>query len=851
MTSDWNVWELFMAKHLVLVLVVLGLGLMFRRFSAAFRHSFLLIGFVWIAALPVLILGIPSWIIPREKPIYSTAISTSGGFKQAPTSVKTVMSPSRGERVIAEATPTPASEIPVRRHRFPTNILISILVAVYLAGVGLGLFRILRTLVVLRQWFRTTRPVPESVLGDLDAAVRAVGLRKTPRLVINETVQVPMTFGAICPVVVVPKGGASRTALLHECAHVRRSDWLALLFARFVCVLFWFDPLLLVLERNLRASSEAATDDIVVLCGVAPTEYANELVGLATMFIERRFQASLAMVGNSDLKSRVSQILGRARRELKLPVHSAVFTMFAACLTVIPFAAVAWSSVPIAASRDGFVDLGNGGWARVFAISEMRGNQVVSWNMRGELLPCAIGPTKFWMDNPPTDDKGQKQPRPTQFLVLQTSVNDSTGISIGEDRTTKNSFNMGTQLYPNDGLPGIPQPLGGGLLTVFPVKFPARGDFSVYVTAPTESEWNKVAVATYDRGRFIKTSDPGFYPHNLNPDAGGQIHFAIPKTVRGQARVNLIGSKSGAVENVDVPTKGDVAISYLPEYMGLIQRVVLENRPPLKTALISGIPTRPEPSKESHGIAFPRVEVRTCADDRYRFGNEFEIKLDSIGLARGKSMVSWTPQGVPIGTHEVKADDASGVAKRKFFLTARQLTPVREERPAFFTNPSIALYDGCGFPMISLNGIYNDHVGVSFVDRTPVATKSQDLFVRVGDWTRSSKRRYPITEVVSDWTLTKEVQRIIYPDHRKMSALGGNVLPMLAPAFNELNQQTVLNLFDGSGNPCPTYGYSFDGTKCEFLLADKLASKVKTIEVTTVPYMYLRFPNVAMSPNSR
>jgi soluble lytic murein transglycosylase-like protein len=85
-----------------------------------------------------------------------------------------------------------------------------------------------------------------------------------------------MTWGVLRPVIVLPE--LDRTILRHELAHVRRGDALVLVFAEITKALQWFNPLVWLAVKRLRAESERACDDAVVASGIAPAEVADRLV---------------------------------------------------------------------------------------------------------------------------------------------------------------------------------------------------------------------------------------------------------------------------------------------------------------------------------------------------------------------------------------------------------------------------------------------------------------------------------------------------------------------------------------------------------------------------------------------
>lgn len=138
------------------------------------------------------------------------------------------------------------------------NLLLGVLglgILLRLAWLGLGLL-------ALRSWRRGARPAclaPE-VLEIADAVdARAV-------LLVSGRVGIPVTFGWRSPVVLLPAGfpelplAAQRGVLCHELLHVRRRDWLAVLFEEGMRALLWFHPGIWMLLARIALSREQVVD---------------------------------------------------------------------------------------------------------------------------------------------------------------------------------------------------------------------------------------------------------------------------------------------------------------------------------------------------------------------------------------------------------------------------------------------------------------------------------------------------------------------------------------------------------------------------------------------------------------
>src|SRR5262249_20941514 len=158
------------------------------------------------------------------------------------------------------------------------------------------------------------RPFVDAEWGSLAERVRReLGLRRRVRLLLADGPVVPMTWGLLAPVVLLPSDARDwapprrRHVLLHELAHVQRGDWPMQLVAQVVCALYWFQPLAWLAARALRRERERACDDHVLLAGGKPSEYAGHLLDIARSRSPgfAGSYAALAMARRSQLEGRL------------------------------------------------------------------------------------------------------------------------------------------------------------------------------------------------------------------------------------------------------------------------------------------------------------------------------------------------------------------------------------------------------------------------------------------------------------------------------------------------------------------------------------------------------------------
>ena len=161
-------------------------------------------------------------------------------------------------------------------------------------------------------------------------------------LIWSQDLEVPVTFARS---IVLPHAAREwpdtqrHAAILHERAHLERGDWWVHVMAWCSCALLWFHPLAWWARAQLMLEAERAADDRVVLAGVQPSAYAQQLLGLVGSP-----GAGLGL-GPSNTAVRVRAILGAPNRSrVRWPaIALAVSLMLAVVGPVTAFAA--WTPV--------------------------------------------------------------------------------------------------------------------------------------------------------------------------------------------------------------------------------------------------------------------------------------------------------------------------------------------------------------------------------------------------------------------------------------------------------------------------------------------------------------------------
>jgi len=194
--------------------------------------------------------------------------------------------------------------------------LVTLLFVMYAVGVVIVIVPMITSLFSVRRKMRNAvlvRGTWNHLLADVAAGL---GVRRSVRVFIAFDAVVPMTWGLLRPVIVLPAAAASwsdaerRMVLMHEMAHVRSADWAFNVLARLLCGLLWFNPGVWWIARSLRDDCELACDDRVIAAGVRRSDYAEMLVNAADARTASTLPAAaLALSRRRGLRARLAAVL--------------------------------------------------------------------------------------------------------------------------------------------------------------------------------------------------------------------------------------------------------------------------------------------------------------------------------------------------------------------------------------------------------------------------------------------------------------------------------------------------------------------------------------------------------------
>jgi beta-lactamase regulating signal transducer with metallopeptidase domain len=315
-----------------------------RRASASTRH------FVWICAIagstlaPAMTAFGPHWMVSIPTPFASSQTEVTSDTQQSAISSRPEAAPpaAKGDRVIS-VLPSEAPA-PSAVGRFDLA-----LAAVLLWAVGATMILAYAISGAIGAWWlRRSAAVVEAPWVD-EAQTLAEVFEIPGPVVIAESASVtmPIVCGIWRSLIVMPIDAAQwseerrRVVILHELAHIKRRDCLTQSLAQLVCAAYWFNPIVWLAARRMRAERERACDDFVLAAGEKGPDYAAHLLDIAKTAQHRRISpvVGLAMARPSQLEGRLLAILDPAIRRSST-LYTRVASLAFVLLIAVPVGAV-------------------------------------------------------------------------------------------------------------------------------------------------------------------------------------------------------------------------------------------------------------------------------------------------------------------------------------------------------------------------------------------------------------------------------------------------------------------------------------------------------------------------------
>ena len=223
----------------------------------------------------------------------------------------------------------------------------------WLAGtliLGIWLFLRLHSFCSRHAYRAAAASLPQSFYNQLADCANRLGLRHIPRVVVTKRLASPAVFGAVRPVLLVPKGYLSKLSrrdtehmLLHELAHVKRGDLIMHSLYMLLQIAYWYNPLLWLVRRQMHHLRELSCDATVAnLLRERTLAYRQTLLETARRLLAASVEPGLGLLGLFEDSNRLLVRLNWLTkptwryRTMKRTIVVAIAALMIAC--VLPMA---------------------------------------------------------------------------------------------------------------------------------------------------------------------------------------------------------------------------------------------------------------------------------------------------------------------------------------------------------------------------------------------------------------------------------------------------------------------------------------------------------------------------------
>jgi beta-lactamase regulating signal transducer with metallopeptidase domain/Tol biopolymer transport system component len=155
--------------------------------------------------------------------------------------------------------------------------------------------------------------MPDSFARLLADTAQRLRLRRLPRVVVSQRVESPAVFGVFRPVLLLPARGTEDLSpreaehiLLHELAHLKRRDLQVHACCIALQVIYWFNPLLYLVRRQLQHLRELCCDATVAgILKEGTKDYCQTLLETAEWLLRKPRARGIGFLGLVENPSRL------------------------------------------------------------------------------------------------------------------------------------------------------------------------------------------------------------------------------------------------------------------------------------------------------------------------------------------------------------------------------------------------------------------------------------------------------------------------------------------------------------------------------------------------------------------
>ncbi len=174
-----------------------------------------------------------------------------------------------------------------------------------------------------------------------------LGIKQIVSITESGIAKVPMVIGHLKPLILIPVGLMTALStdeieaiLVHELAHIRRSDYLVNLLVSLMEIIFFFNPAVLWISSLIKAERENCCDDIAVAQTSSKVNYIRALVSCQEYQLSAPAYAMAFSGRKNHLMGRVKRMVSNSNQSLNVMEKS----LLALCLATAGLLTTAFSN---------------------------------------------------------------------------------------------------------------------------------------------------------------------------------------------------------------------------------------------------------------------------------------------------------------------------------------------------------------------------------------------------------------------------------------------------------------------------------------------------------------------------
>jgi beta-lactamase regulating signal transducer with metallopeptidase domain len=315
-----------------------------RRSSASFRHLMCVTAILALLLVPIGVVSLPSFnVLPKitnqdvaSKDNSAPRNSGSPSANPAGTSGLTAQFDEQNFHVHQGLTPQKTSSLESRGIALPGWG--TVLAAIWLTGTTVLLTKLIFNIVSLYFHLAQCRLCENRrIVQRVQEKSKSCG-SPTPTIFINDQIQVPMVWGILKARMVLPSSAFHWSdmklngAIDHELAHLLRRDPLTLTLGQLAHALYWFNPLVGILNRQMVLEQEKACDNHVINNCADKPGYAAILLDMAAA-PQKQFRKQglfVSMAKQLRIERRIQAILSTSENRTRVKPKLAVLLLLCA-----------------------------------------------------------------------------------------------------------------------------------------------------------------------------------------------------------------------------------------------------------------------------------------------------------------------------------------------------------------------------------------------------------------------------------------------------------------------------------------------------------------------------------------